>query len=268
MLLLGNALHANIPLDALGSGVLGLLMTLVAQDQGWPAPVGGSGQLSAALVRRVQAAGARIECNQNVSRVHVRDGRATGVSTTDGRTVTVRRAVLADATVLRHAAPRRGPGRTVARPHPLRLGSAGGEDQLCAGLPDPVARQGVTRRGHRPSGRLRSRPHSLDGRREHPHRAGAALHAARLRPPPRTRPDRLPAPKVCGPTRIYRATCTTTFWPSSWGDRWIASSNNMHRASTRTLSDGSCNAPPICRRTTPICTTARSTAGPRNCSSC
>lgn len=101
VLLLGNALHADIPLDAPGSGVMGLLMTMLAQDRGWPVPVGGSSQLTAALVRRARSAGARIECDQNVCRVNVRGGRAAGVNTTDGRTVTARRAVLADVTAPR-----------------------------------------------------------------------------------------------------------------------------------------------------------------------
>ncbi len=95
-LLLGNAMHADIPLDAPGSGVMGFLMTMLGQDCGWPVPVGGSGQLTAALVSRARAAGARIECNQNVSRIQVRGGRAVGVTTCTGRTIRARRAVVAD----------------------------------------------------------------------------------------------------------------------------------------------------------------------------
>jgi phytoene dehydrogenase-like protein len=100
-LLLGNAMHADVPLDAPGSGAMGFLMTMLGQDVGWPVPVGGSGQLTAALVNRACAAGAQIECNQNVARVEVRAGRAVGVTTTDGRTVRARRAVLADVTAPR-----------------------------------------------------------------------------------------------------------------------------------------------------------------------
>jgi phytoene dehydrogenase-like protein len=96
MLLLGNAMHADAPLDAPGSGAFGFLMTMLGQDVGWPVPVGGSGQLTAALLNRARAAGAQIECNQNVARIEVRGGRAVGVTTTEGRTVRVRRAVLAD----------------------------------------------------------------------------------------------------------------------------------------------------------------------------
>jgi phytoene dehydrogenase-like protein len=101
VMLLGNALHADIPLDAPGSGVMGFLMTMLAQDCGWPVPVGGSGQLTAALVRRARSAGAQIECNQNVSRIQVRGGRAVGVTTSGGRTVRARRAIVADVTAPR-----------------------------------------------------------------------------------------------------------------------------------------------------------------------
>lgn len=76
VLLLGNAMHADAPPDAPVSGAMGFLMTMLAQDGGWPVPVGGSGQLTAALVNRARSAGARIECGQNVSRIEVRGGRA------------------------------------------------------------------------------------------------------------------------------------------------------------------------------------------------
>jgi phytoene dehydrogenase-like protein len=98
VLLLGNAMHADIPLDAPGSGVMGFLMTMLAQDVGWPVPVGGSGQLTAALVKRACSAGAQIECDEAVSQIEVRGGRAVGVVTVGGRRVHARRAVVADVT--------------------------------------------------------------------------------------------------------------------------------------------------------------------------
>jgi phytoene dehydrogenase-like protein len=101
VLLLGNAMHADVPVDAPGSGVFGFLMTMLGQDVGWPVPVGGSGQLTAALVNRASSAGAQIECNQNVATVQVRGGRAAGVTTNSGRTVRARRAVVADVTAPR-----------------------------------------------------------------------------------------------------------------------------------------------------------------------
>jgi phytoene dehydrogenase-like protein len=96
LLLLGNAMHADVPIDAPGSGVMGYLLIMMAQDGGWPVPVGGAGQLAAALVNRAQSAGARVECGRQVDAIDVRGGRAVAVQTADGETVRVRRAVIAD----------------------------------------------------------------------------------------------------------------------------------------------------------------------------
>ena len=41
LLLLGNAMHADAPIDAPGSGVMGYLLIMMAQDGGFPVPVGG-----------------------------------------------------------------------------------------------------------------------------------------------------------------------------------------------------------------------------------
>lgn len=96
LLLLGNAMHADVPIDAPGSGVMGYLLIMMAQDGGWPVPVGGAGQLTAALVNRASSAGARIECGRDVDGIEVRGGRAVEVRTTDGQSVRVRRALIAD----------------------------------------------------------------------------------------------------------------------------------------------------------------------------
>jgi phytoene dehydrogenase-like protein len=96
LLLLGNAMHADVPIDAPGSGVMGYLLIMMGQDGGFPVPVGGAGRLTAALVDRAQSSGARIECGREVDAVEVRGGRAVAVHTTDGETVSVRRAVIAD----------------------------------------------------------------------------------------------------------------------------------------------------------------------------
>ena len=96
LLLAGNALHADLAPEAAGSGGFGWLMSMLGQTYGFPVPVGGAGALTAALVRRLQAHGGTLRCGQPVRRVIVRDGRAAGVLTADGETVTARRAVLAD----------------------------------------------------------------------------------------------------------------------------------------------------------------------------
>ncbi|EME22127.1 phytoene desaturase family protein [Rhodococcus triatomae] len=96
LLLLGSAAHADIPVDAAGSGLMGYLLTMVAQDVGFPVPTGGAGVLTDALVRRAQAAGAQVRCGQEVTGIEVRSGRAAGVVTAGGGRVEARCAVLAD----------------------------------------------------------------------------------------------------------------------------------------------------------------------------
>lgn len=95
-LLAGNAMHADIPPDAAGSGALGWMMCMLAQDVGFPVPRGGAQQLSNALGSRFTAAGGTLRTRRRVASITLHDGRATGVRFADGRTVRARRAVLAD----------------------------------------------------------------------------------------------------------------------------------------------------------------------------
>lgn len=95
-LLLGNAMHADVPTEAPGSGVMGYLLTMLAQDVGYPAPVGGASMLTAALVRRAESAGAQVHCGVEVSSIDVTGGVARGVRTASGDTYRAKRAVIAD----------------------------------------------------------------------------------------------------------------------------------------------------------------------------
>lgn len=96
LLFAGNALHADFTPESAGGAVFGWLLVGLGQQYGFPVPVGGAGQLTAALVARAVGRGVRIECGAQVDSVVIREGRAVGVVTTDGRTVSARRAVLAD----------------------------------------------------------------------------------------------------------------------------------------------------------------------------
>lgn len=95
-LLAGNAMHGDVPPDAPVSGVFGWLMTMLAQDVGFPSPVGGTGELARALRRRAEAAGAVVATSTRATRIVVRDGTARGVETNDGRRIAARRAIVAD----------------------------------------------------------------------------------------------------------------------------------------------------------------------------
>jgi phytoene dehydrogenase-like protein len=95
-LLTGLALHTDLSPDATGGAVIGWLLAMLGQQHGFPVPVGGAGQLTDSLVRRLEAAGGRVVCSAMVDRILVTAGRATGVRCIDGRSWKVRRAVLAD----------------------------------------------------------------------------------------------------------------------------------------------------------------------------
>ena len=96
LLLSGNAGHADIPLDAAGSGLMGLLLCMLGQTVGFPVPVGGAGELSQSLARRFRAGGGEIRCGAPVTRVLVEHGRATGVEVDGAERIPAGRAVVAD----------------------------------------------------------------------------------------------------------------------------------------------------------------------------
>jgi phytoene dehydrogenase-like protein len=96
LLLAGNAVHADVPVTSPISGAYGWLLAMLGQQHGFPVPVGGAGQLTAALARRARSAGAELRAGQRVERIEVRAGRAVGVRTTAGLAVRARRAVVAD----------------------------------------------------------------------------------------------------------------------------------------------------------------------------
>jgi phytoene dehydrogenase-like protein len=96
LLFAANALHADFAPESPGGAVYGLVLVGMAQQVGFPAAEGGSGRLTAALVRRLEAAGGRLQCGVRAERVLLRGGRAAAVRTADGREHPARRAVLAD----------------------------------------------------------------------------------------------------------------------------------------------------------------------------
>ncbi len=84
VLLAGNAGHADIPLDAPGSGLMALMMSMMGQTVGFPVPEGGAGRLAKALLHRFTSKGGRVRTSTEVTRVLVEGGRVTGVETRDG----------------------------------------------------------------------------------------------------------------------------------------------------------------------------------------
>lgn len=94
-LVAGNAGHADIPLDAAGSTLVGLLLTMMGQTVGFPVPEGGAGMLTRAMADRFVSLGGDLRCGHEVVGIDVEGGRAVAVRTRDER-FAVRRAVLAD----------------------------------------------------------------------------------------------------------------------------------------------------------------------------
>jgi phytoene dehydrogenase-like protein len=101
LLLAGNALHADVTPDAAPSALLGWMLVGLAQSVGYPVPIGGAGEISRALVRRLERRGGAIRCGAPVERILLDGDRAVGVEA-GGTEVRARRAVLAacDAQVL------------------------------------------------------------------------------------------------------------------------------------------------------------------------
>lgn len=94
-LLAGNAGHADLPFDAAGSGLMGLLMTMLGQTVGFPVPRGGAGELTRAMARRFESRGGQIRCHSEVTAIEVDRRKVTGVRTANGERIAAT-AVLAD----------------------------------------------------------------------------------------------------------------------------------------------------------------------------
>src|SRR6476661_7363931 len=80
-LLAGSALHADLSPEAVLGGFFAWVLCGLGQDVGWPVPEGGAGQLSAALVARLQSRGGELMCDAPVDRIVIRDRRAVAVRT-------------------------------------------------------------------------------------------------------------------------------------------------------------------------------------------
>ncbi|HVE47577.1 MAG TPA: NAD(P)/FAD-dependent oxidoreductase [Acidimicrobiales bacterium] len=95
-LLAGTTLHTDLSPESTLGATFGWLLASLAQDLGWPVPEGGAGELTAALVRRLEAAGGEVRCEMPVTEVVVRGGRAVAVRTAAAVEVEASRAVVAD----------------------------------------------------------------------------------------------------------------------------------------------------------------------------
>lgn len=88
------AMQTAVPLDAPGSGLLAYSLVNGRQANSWSIPIGGSGQLTEALVGFLEGHGATIRCNSVVNRLILDGGRCVGVRTEDGEEFRARSAVV------------------------------------------------------------------------------------------------------------------------------------------------------------------------------
>lgn len=95
LLLLGNAGHSDIPLDAPGSGLMALLLAMLGQTVGFPVPRGGASGLSDALVSRLRSRGGEVRTSCRVDAIDVSGGIARAVMTEGGMRIVASRAVVA-----------------------------------------------------------------------------------------------------------------------------------------------------------------------------
>ena len=153
LLLTGNAMHADVPPDAAGSGVFGWLLAMLGQDVGFPVPQGGAHNLALALQRRFQSLG-RCGPDQRES------ANNPGVRRPCGRRANVRRQCDlggqggrrrrrgADS-VSRSGWAAASTGRLLGQPRALSVGQPDREDQLGVGPAAGLAVTGCGRRRHR-----------------------------------------------------------------------------------------------------------------------
>ena len=84
LLLGGNALHSDLGPESPISGFMGWLLCMLGQTVGFPAPVGGAGALTAALVRRLESRGGSVVCSNGLLHDDVLRALAPSAPAADG----------------------------------------------------------------------------------------------------------------------------------------------------------------------------------------
>jgi phytoene dehydrogenase-like protein len=91
-------LHTGLGPDAAASGYMASVIAVAVQEGGMPIPRGGGARLAEALAALIREQGGTTETGVEVERVLVEGGKAVGVRTAAGDTVTASRAVICDVT--------------------------------------------------------------------------------------------------------------------------------------------------------------------------
>jgi phytoene dehydrogenase-like protein len=96
MLMGGNAAHADISMDAPGSGLMGWLMCHARPTAGVSGAPGRRPDALEAMARLLESLGGQIRTSNRAEEVLVKQGRAVDVRTEHGEVIRVRQAVIAD----------------------------------------------------------------------------------------------------------------------------------------------------------------------------
>ena len=96
LLLAGSALHTDLTPESATSSFFGWLLAMLGHQVGFPVPEGGAGQLTAAMVRRLESKGGTVLCRQRVAEVVVRKGNGPPARHRCGRRHLGSTAVMAD----------------------------------------------------------------------------------------------------------------------------------------------------------------------------
>jgi phytoene dehydrogenase-like protein len=113
-------LHTGLGPDAAASGFMTRVIAFAIEAGGMPIPRGGGARLVDALVRLIEDHGGTCRTGQDVERIVVSGGRATGVRLTDGEVLEARRAVVCNVTPTQLYGRLLGPGDV-----PAEIGEAG-----------------------------------------------------------------------------------------------------------------------------------------------
>ncbi len=89
-------LHLDFGPDVAGGAVFPYLESMANQNFGMVIGQGGADTIIKAMVGVIEAAGGAVRCNAEVAEIVQSDGRASGVTLTDGTTLTAKRAVIAN----------------------------------------------------------------------------------------------------------------------------------------------------------------------------
>ncbi|WP_259779373.1 phytoene desaturase family protein [Aestuariispira ectoiniformans] len=83
-------LHMGLSPESTSSGLIGKVIAFTLEAAGAPVVKGGAGAAATAFVNLIEAHGGEVRCNTTVDRILIENGRATGVVTADGETITAR----------------------------------------------------------------------------------------------------------------------------------------------------------------------------------